>query len=184
MASNSKRKRNVLNIETKFEILNRLTKGESGAPLAHVRFRILQKLHSVFGYPNNRISERCPVPIDSDKRRSTVYVEQQGRLKLYSLKNWEFRTTCQLATCDDHRPCLDLGLPPYIIISHSVKRRQSVEPVCAVSQIDTQGILHATQSYDMRAYGIRKIYRLQLGSNPQSWAYEASTLPLSHLSRL
>ncbi|GFX84420.1 jerky-like protein [Trichonephila clavipes] len=32
--SNSKRKRNVLNIETKLEILNRLAKGESGASLA------------------------------------------------------------------------------------------------------------------------------------------------------
>ncbi|GFT27112.1 uncharacterized protein TNCV_4676271 [Trichonephila clavipes] len=29
-------------------------------------------LHSVSGYPNNRVSERCPVPIDSDKRSSTV----------------------------------------------------------------------------------------------------------------
>ncbi|GFW82603.1 uncharacterized protein TNCV_3491751 [Trichonephila clavipes] len=28
--------------------------------------------HSVFVYPNNRVSERCSVPIDSDKRRSTV----------------------------------------------------------------------------------------------------------------
>ncbi|GFV40236.1 jerky-like protein [Trichonephila clavipes] len=34
MASNSKRKRNVLNMETKLEILNRLAKGESGASLA------------------------------------------------------------------------------------------------------------------------------------------------------
>ncbi|GFW71155.1 hypothetical protein TNCV_535741 [Trichonephila clavipes] len=25
-----------------------------------------------FGYPNNRVSERFPVPIDSDKRRSTA----------------------------------------------------------------------------------------------------------------
>ncbi|GFV99478.1 uncharacterized protein TNCV_5078421 [Trichonephila clavipes] len=25
-----------------------------------------------FGYPNNRISERCPFPTGSDKRRSTV----------------------------------------------------------------------------------------------------------------
>ncbi|GFX22597.1 hypothetical protein TNCV_2993321 [Trichonephila clavipes] len=37
-----------------------------------VLFRTLQGSHSVFGYPNNRVSERCPVPIDSDKRRSTV----------------------------------------------------------------------------------------------------------------
>ncbi|PRD35589.1 UNVERIFIED_CONTAM: Jerky-like protein [Trichonephila clavipes] len=34
MASNSKRKRQVLNIETKLEILNRLAKGDSGAALA------------------------------------------------------------------------------------------------------------------------------------------------------
>ncbi|GFW67735.1 hypothetical protein TNCV_3870661 [Trichonephila clavipes] len=34
MALNSKRKRDVLNIETKLKILNRLAKGESGASLA------------------------------------------------------------------------------------------------------------------------------------------------------
>ncbi|GFV18480.1 hypothetical protein TNCV_4469161 [Trichonephila clavipes] len=27
----------------------------------------------VFGYPNNRVSKRWPVPIGSDKRRSTAY---------------------------------------------------------------------------------------------------------------
>ncbi|GFX21189.1 hypothetical protein TNCV_4367681 [Trichonephila clavipes] len=32
----------------------------------------------------------------------------------------EFWTICQPATCDDRRPCL--GLPPYTIITHSVKR--------------------------------------------------------------
>ncbi|GFX98273.1 uncharacterized protein TNCV_4909161 [Trichonephila clavipes] len=37
-----------------------------------VRFHILHESHSVFGYPNNRVSERCPVPIDSDKRRSSA----------------------------------------------------------------------------------------------------------------
>ncbi|GFS83358.1 uncharacterized protein TNCV_600871 [Trichonephila clavipes] len=31
--------------------------------------------HSVFGNPNKRTSERCPVPIDSDKQRSTVIRE-------------------------------------------------------------------------------------------------------------
>ncbi|GFW01985.1 uncharacterized protein TNCV_1148651 [Trichonephila clavipes] len=36
-----------------------------------VRFHILHGSHT-FGYPNNRLSERCPVPIDWDKRRSTV----------------------------------------------------------------------------------------------------------------
>ncbi|GFV41813.1 uncharacterized protein TNCV_3629641 [Trichonephila clavipes] len=37
-----------------------------------VRFHILHGSHSVFGYPNNHVSERWPVPFDSDKRRSTV----------------------------------------------------------------------------------------------------------------
>ncbi|GFY25699.1 uncharacterized protein TNCV_3060311 [Trichonephila clavipes] len=37
-----------------------------------VRSHILHGSHSVFGYPNNPVSERCPVPIDSDKRSSTV----------------------------------------------------------------------------------------------------------------
>ncbi|GFT35869.1 hypothetical protein TNCV_2154301 [Trichonephila clavipes] len=37
-----------------------------------VRFHILYGSHSVFGYPNNRSLERCPVSIDSDKRLSTV----------------------------------------------------------------------------------------------------------------
>ncbi|GFU69234.1 MULE domain-containing protein [Trichonephila clavipes] len=37
-----------------------------------VRFHILQGSHSVFGYPNNRVSEWYPVPIDSDERRPTV----------------------------------------------------------------------------------------------------------------
>ncbi|GFS51706.1 uncharacterized protein TNCV_613851 [Trichonephila clavipes] len=38
-----------------------------------VRFHTLLGSHSIFGYPNNHVSERCPVPIDSDKRRSTVF---------------------------------------------------------------------------------------------------------------
>ncbi|GFX20668.1 hypothetical protein TNCV_4270001 [Trichonephila clavipes] len=42
--------------------------------------------------------------------------------RLYSPNNLEFWTICQLTTCDDRRPCLGLGLPPYIIITHSVKK--------------------------------------------------------------
>ncbi|GFW35068.1 uncharacterized protein TNCV_5066341 [Trichonephila clavipes] len=38
-----------------------------------VRFHILHGSHSDFGYSDNRVSERFPVPIDSNKRRSTVY---------------------------------------------------------------------------------------------------------------
>ncbi|GFX59165.1 hypothetical protein TNCV_936801 [Trichonephila clavipes] len=34
---------------------------------------MLHGSHSVFSYPNNRVSQRCPVPIDSDKR-STVFI--------------------------------------------------------------------------------------------------------------
>ncbi|GFV63533.1 uncharacterized protein TNCV_4388991 [Trichonephila clavipes] len=37
---------------------------------------------------------------------------------------------CHLATCDDRRPCIGLGLPPCTIITPSVKRWQSGEPVC------------------------------------------------------
>ncbi|GFW64787.1 transposable element Tcb2 transposase [Trichonephila clavipes] len=43
-------------------------------PSTFVRFPILHGSHSVFGYPDNRVSERCPVPTDSDKRRSTVTI--------------------------------------------------------------------------------------------------------------
>ncbi|GFY23301.1 hypothetical protein TNCV_3939971 [Trichonephila clavipes] len=48
---------------------------------------------------------------------------------MYSPKNQEFQTICQLATWDDRRPSIDLGLPPYTIITHSIKRRQSIEPI-------------------------------------------------------
>ncbi|GFT77103.1 hypothetical protein TNCV_1099751 [Trichonephila clavipes] len=49
--------------------------------------------------------------------------------RLNSPKNWEFRSICQLATCDDRPPCIGHGLPSHTIIPHSVKRRQSIEPV-------------------------------------------------------
>ncbi|GFV05218.1 uncharacterized protein TNCV_224311 [Trichonephila clavipes] len=32
----------------------------------------------------------------------------------------------------DRRPCVDLGLPPYTLITHSVKRWQLVEPDCTI----------------------------------------------------
>ncbi|GFU65638.1 hypothetical protein TNCV_635611 [Trichonephila clavipes] len=51
---------------------------------------------------------------------------------LYSPKNLEFWTICQLAAFEDRRPSTGLGLPPYTIITHSVKRQQSVEPVCTI----------------------------------------------------
>ncbi|GFW78755.1 hypothetical protein TNCV_4261781 [Trichonephila clavipes] len=41
-------------------------------------------------------------------------------LRLYSPKNLEFRTICQLATCDDRRLRTGLDLPPYTIITHAV----------------------------------------------------------------
>ncbi|GFW72518.1 hypothetical protein TNCV_3797461 [Trichonephila clavipes] len=49
--------------------------------LYSVPFHILHGSHSVFGYPNNRISKRCPVPSDSDKRRST---EQSAKVSVGS----------------------------------------------------------------------------------------------------
>ncbi|GFW14013.1 uncharacterized protein TNCV_4701481 [Trichonephila clavipes] len=50
-----------------------------------VRFLILHGSHSVFGYPNNRVSERCPVPVDSDKRCSTVTGKPTTRFLLILL---------------------------------------------------------------------------------------------------
>ncbi|GFS84239.1 hypothetical protein TNCV_2365711 [Trichonephila clavipes] len=40
----------------------------------NVQVHILHGSHSVFGYPNNHVSQRCLVRIDSDKRRSNVLV--------------------------------------------------------------------------------------------------------------
>ncbi|GFS85805.1 uncharacterized protein TNCV_2973481 [Trichonephila clavipes] len=45
----------------------------------YVRFHILHESHSVFGYPNNRVFERCPVPIDSDKRCSVAHTRECPR---------------------------------------------------------------------------------------------------------
>ncbi|GFU04162.1 hypothetical protein TNCV_863041 [Trichonephila clavipes] len=42
---------------------------------------------------------------------------------------------CQLALCDDRRPCIGLGLSPYPITTHSVIRRQSVQMVCTTSLV-------------------------------------------------
>ncbi|GFV71684.1 uncharacterized protein TNCV_3534731 [Trichonephila clavipes] len=56
---------------TQLLLLKRI--GDLEAEKRSVRFHILHGSHSVFGYPNNRVSERCPVPTDSDKRRSIVY---------------------------------------------------------------------------------------------------------------
>ncbi|GFS60599.1 hypothetical protein TNCV_5073611 [Trichonephila clavipes] len=48
---------------------------------------------------------------------------------MYSPQNWDLQTICELVTCADHRPCIGLNLPPYTIIIHSVKMRQSIEIV-------------------------------------------------------
>ncbi|GFW54016.1 hypothetical protein TNCV_3828241 [Trichonephila clavipes] len=56
---------------------------------------------------------------------------------MYSPKNWEFWTICQLATCDDHRPCIGQGLSSYAIITPSVKR-----VICgAYIYVGAQGLL-------------------------------------------
>ncbi|GFV70224.1 hypothetical protein TNCV_843431 [Trichonephila clavipes] len=44
-------------------------------------FHTLHGSHSVFGYPNIHVSEWYPVPIDSDRRRSTVCITERARLK-------------------------------------------------------------------------------------------------------
>ncbi|GFX11578.1 uncharacterized protein TNCV_5141531 [Trichonephila clavipes] len=51
------------------------------------RFHILHESHSVFGYPNNRVFERCPVPVDFDKRRSTVLLSSLGLKPLSSMSS-------------------------------------------------------------------------------------------------
>ncbi|GFS52071.1 hypothetical protein TNCV_1104891 [Trichonephila clavipes] len=43
--------------------------------------------------------------------------------RLYSPKNWEFRTICQLVTCNDRRPRTGLGLRLNTIIAYAVKRQ-------------------------------------------------------------
>ncbi|GFV40430.1 hypothetical protein TNCV_2535981 [Trichonephila clavipes] len=52
--------------------------------------------------------------------------------RLYSLKKWEFWTKCQQPTCDDRRPCADLCLPPYTIIT---QRWHSVEPLNIIESL-------------------------------------------------
>ncbi|GFV57356.1 hypothetical protein TNCV_3285841 [Trichonephila clavipes] len=55
---------------------NESSKGPSNADvfsaletvMEYVQFHILHGSHSVFGYPNNRVCERCPVLIDAGKR--------------------------------------------------------------------------------------------------------------------
>ncbi|GFU42945.1 hypothetical protein TNCV_3140991 [Trichonephila clavipes] len=39
---------------------------------------------------------------------------------------------CQLAIFVDRRPRISLSLSPYTIINHSIKRRKSDDPVCAI----------------------------------------------------
>ncbi|GFW16422.1 uncharacterized protein LOC108093566 [Trichonephila clavipes] len=84
------------------------------------------------------ILQNMLMPGDNDTANDkTCY---QGRLTFYSPKNWEFRTISQLATFDEHCPSKDLGLPPYTIITLSIKRRKSVKPVCAIVQSERKSI--------------------------------------------
>ncbi|GFT01788.1 hypothetical protein TNCV_4205901 [Trichonephila clavipes] len=110
MASNSKRKRSVLNIETKLEIFNRLAKVESGkSTISDIKKsretilnfaskpdpisgpllceKALELNEKLFGFiycmERFRLSERCTVPIDSDKRRSTAGVSNPNDLVVF-----------------------------------------------------------------------------------------------------
>ncbi|GFU59922.1 uncharacterized protein TNCV_4726741 [Trichonephila clavipes] len=56
---------------TQLPLLKRIR--DLAAKRRSVQLHILHGSHSVSGYPNNRVSEHCPVTIESDKRRSTVY---------------------------------------------------------------------------------------------------------------
>ncbi|GFV22082.1 hypothetical protein TNCV_4527671 [Trichonephila clavipes] len=57
---------------------------------------------------------------------------------MYSPKNWEFQTMFRLSKCYDRRPRTGLGLPPYIIITHSVKRRQSVKLIRLINTVNNE----------------------------------------------
>ncbi|GFT77076.1 hypothetical protein TNCV_1099501 [Trichonephila clavipes] len=72
-------------------------------------------------------------------------------------KNWEFRTASQTATCDDRLPCINLRLPPYTIITHSIKRRQLIEPICAIlsCQLYMTKRLHDESSLPSRHHKFR-----------------------------
>ncbi|GFX95642.1 hypothetical protein TNCV_4885681 [Trichonephila clavipes] len=87
--------------------------------------------------PGSRVLATMGASSRSRLRRNKIIIRRistvQCYFQLYSLKNWEFRTICQLATCDNRCPSTDL--PPYNIITHLIKRRQSFEPVCAMGSI-------------------------------------------------
>ncbi|GFW76024.1 hypothetical protein TNCV_352091 [Trichonephila clavipes] len=63
--------------------------------------------------------------------------------RLRSPKNWEFRI-CQLAICDNRRPCIGQGLSPYATITHPVKRWHSVYPVCRALTIQENDSPHGS----------------------------------------
>ncbi|GFT60878.1 hypothetical protein TNCV_3616041 [Trichonephila clavipes] len=73
----------------------------------------------------------------NSRRAASPLIEVGGRereevkcyFRLYSSKNSEFWTICQLDTCDDRSPRTGLGLPLYTMITRSVKRRQTVKLV-------------------------------------------------------
>ncbi|GFV35135.1 hypothetical protein TNCV_292501 [Trichonephila clavipes] len=65
----------------------------------------------------------------------TSYACGQLAKVLHSPKNWGFWTICQLATCDGRGSCIGLALPPYTIITPSVKRQYSVDPVCGIGPL-------------------------------------------------
>ncbi|GFU59308.1 hypothetical protein TNCV_4198301 [Trichonephila clavipes] len=59
---------------------------------------------------------------------------------------------CQLATRDGRCPRTGLGLPPYTIITHSVKRRQSVE-LGTRGPLSLKAPVHGT-AYPIGSYAI------------------------------
>ncbi|GFW53055.1 hypothetical protein TNCV_131201 [Trichonephila clavipes] len=95
MASNSKRKRNVLNIETKLEILNRLAKKESGASLAQFYnvgkstiSEIKENREAILNFASKLDLEDC-----SKTRKTSVEEEGYSRDDVYNVDetgvNWK-----------------------------------------------------------------------------------------------
>ncbi|GFX14799.1 hypothetical protein TNCV_1485421 [Trichonephila clavipes] len=80
-------------------------------------------------------------PASRNNSKSSIIVKM-----LYSPKNWEFRTICQLATCDDHRPCIGHGLP-------TIPHHYSFSQKAAVGQDEEQNLRRMSASmYHLMRY--------------------------------
>ncbi|GFU18355.1 DUF4817 domain-containing protein [Trichonephila clavipes] len=64
--------------------------------------------------------------LDVCRMTDGAYIDHLQASRLYSPKNWEYWTIYQLSTCHDRDRSVGLGLPPYTIITDSVKSCQVI----------------------------------------------------------